>query len=438
MFRKNNPSVLHIDGDTVRVITAVKNKTGFSILGAFEAVPGKIQNITLKLEKKQISLLFPRELAVIRNLEIAEENKESLPVAIAAEIEDGLPFAKEKVSWDSEILGKKNNKSNGLFAATSRDSINEYTKNLRSNGLELEAIIPSSLALYEVYRISKAYTKEPVLLVLQGRERTDIVVVENDLIITSRGFKTRGENGEIIENIKQTLDSVVRSNILIKKIIIGSSLPDSSTLKEKINKLPGIEAEELKLPDAVLGELKILGAEGNGWELLVGMVLIELGFSKLNLDLGKNTLQKTEKLSTIRFIKRSSYAVISFMLFLSLVLGIVNGCKRTEVDGLRAELSTLSVLAGKQWSQTVRAIFNAVPGRVILSEFNIDNKGDIVLRGNAETSQDVTAFLDTLNKVRGFNAKLGYANDIQAGNKQTVQFQMKIQQKYNMVKNEGK
>jgi hypothetical protein len=121
------------------------------------------------------------------------------------------------------------------------------------------------------------------------------------------------------------------------------------------------------------------------------------------------------------------------MLLVSLTLSLVNGCKRKEVDSLRNELGTLNALAGKQWSRTIQLIFKAVPDSLILAELNIDNKGDIVLRGNAETRHDITVFLDTLNKLRGFNAQLGYANDIQAGSRQMVQFQMKIQQRYNTV-----
>ncbi|OGF47335.1 MAG: hypothetical protein A2452_13120 [Candidatus Firestonebacteria bacterium RIFOXYC2_FULL_39_67] len=434
MFKSGNPSVLQIDGDTVRVLTVKKNKADFSMVKAFEIKLGNISELPLKLEKKSVSLLFPRELSVMRTLEISDEKKESIPAAIASEIEDGLPFAKETVSWDSVVTGKIKNKNSLLFAATSSGSINEYAKKLLNSGFSLETIIPSSIALYEAFRISKSYTKEPVLILAQGNDRVDIIVIENDVIIASRGFKTKEIGAEIIDNLKQTLDSVERGNTPVKKIIISSGSGKQAELMESVKKISGVIIEELKLPDALMSEIKSKGASGSGWELLIGMALMVTGFSKLSLDLSKNTLQKTEKLTAIRFAKRVSYGVVSSMLLLSLSLNLVNGCKRKEVDGLRTELSTLSVLSGKQWSQTIQVIFKAVPGRLILSEFNIDSKGDIFLRGNAETRKEITVFLDTLNKLRGFKAELGYANDIQAGNKQMVQFQMKIQQKYNPVK----
>ncbi|MFH1073453.1 MAG: hypothetical protein V1752_00025 [Candidatus Firestonebacteria bacterium] len=431
MFKKNNLSVLQIDGDTVRVLAVKKNKSDFSIVKAYEGPWGNIKELFLKNEKKKVSLLFPRELSVIRILDKSNDSKESLCEVIASEIEEGLPFAKETVSWDSEIIDNKNKL---LFAATSFDSINEYAKNILTLEMSLESIIPSSVALYEVFRISGSYTKESVLIFEQGSDRADIIVVENDIIIASRGFKTKGINTEIIENIKQTLDSVEHGNSPVKKIIVSSSCGKQEKLTESIKKIQGISIEELKLPDALMNELKNSGASGSGWNVLIGMVLVVLGFSKLNLDLSKNTSQKTEKLSAIRFAKRVSYGIISALLALFLIITLTNGCKRQKLDGLRAELSTLSVLSGKQWSQTVQVIFKTVPNKLVLSEINIDNKGDIVLRGNSETRREITLFLRDLNKIRGFNAQLGYANEIQAGNKQLVQFQMKIQQKYNLVK----
>ncbi|OGF50818.1 MAG: hypothetical protein A2231_04165 [Candidatus Firestonebacteria bacterium RIFOXYA2_FULL_40_8] len=430
MFKKYNPSVMQIDGDIVRVLTAKKNKSDFSIIKTYEVKLSELKEFSAKIEKKQFSLLFPRELAVIRTLDVSKKTKESIPGLVASEIEDGLPFAKETVSWDSEMLGN----STLLFAATSSDSINGYTRSILDAGLSLEALIPSSIALYEIFKISPLYTKEPVLLLEQGKDRTDIIVIENDLIVASRGFRTKGSGTELIDNLKQTLLSVGRSNSPVKKIFVSSTSGKTAELKESIKKVTETDVEELVLPASLLREITSTGAKADGWNLLLGMLLVVLGFSNLNLDLSKNTLLKTEKLTAIRFAKRVSYSLISVMLLLSLFMGVVNGCKRKEVDSLRSEFSSLSVLAGKQWSPAAQLIFKAVPNKTVLSEFNIDSKGDIVLRGNAENRQEITVFLDTLNKLRGFNAQLGYANDIQAGNKQMVQFQMKIQQKYNAVK----
>jgi len=432
--KKNNPSVLQLDGDIVKILTVKKNKSDISVIKALEVKTGRLSEVYQKTEKEEVSLLFPRELSVIRLLEVLNENKESIPAAVSAEIEDGLPFAKESVSWDYEILGKKNNKTNVLFAATSKDSIKVYAKDILSAGMELEGIIPTSIALYEAFMLSKSYTKEAVLILEQGKDRVDIIVIENELLIVSRGFKTNEKTPDIYENIKQTLDSVGRGNTSVKKIIVSSSCGKEAELAENIKKITEMKVEILKLPAALEKELEKAGVSVEGWNLLFGTALVALGLSKFNIDLSRNTLQKTEKMSAIRLVKRVSYWTVSFMLLLSVGLNMVNGCKRKEVDNLRTELSTLSVLSGKHWSQTVQQIFKAVPDRLFLSEFNIDNKGDIILRGNAEKRQDITVFLDNLNKIRGFSAQLGYANDIQAGNKQVVQFQMKILQKYNTVK----
>gem|GEM_PF-1892532 len=434
MFNKSNPSVLQLDGDLVRVLTVKRNKTEFSVVKASETKLENIRELAAGFEKKEVALLFPRELAVIRLLEIAGDSKESLQAAIAVEIEDGLPFAKETVAWDSEVLGIKNNKTSILFAVTSDGNIREYAKNILPAGLYTEGIVPSSLALYEAYRLSGSYTKESVLIVEQGKARADIVVVENDRLVASRGFNTKENGPEILENIKQTLASLEHGNTPAKKIIISSSCGKQAELKSSLEKMTGLKVEELLLPEESEKQLKNAGAAGRNWNLLLGTALVVLGFSKFSLDLSKNSLQKTEKMSAIRFAKRLSYIGIASLLFLSIVLGFANGCKRKEVDTLRTELSALSVLSGKQWSQTVEQVFKAVPANLILSELNIDNKGDIILRGNGQTRQDITHFLDSLNKVRGFSAQLGYANDIQTGKKQTVQFQMKIEQKYNAVK----
>jgi hypothetical protein len=66
---------------------------------------------------------------------------------------------------------------------------------------------------------------------------------------------------------------------------------------------------------------------------------------------------------------------------------------------------------------------------MILNEVSCDTKGDVTLRGTVEARTELTKTLDMINRIAGFNAQLGFANEINVGSKQLVQFQITITQR---------
>ena len=359
--------------------------------------------------KENISLLFPREKCVFRNLEPQERTPAALKESADQELEEGLHFGKENTAFDYGFI---KNRKTGLLCAASLKEIKNYSEPLEKVKVRPAALIPTTLALFEVFKKSAVYTVEPALLVCVSGARADIIACQEGAIFLSRGFEIKDR--ELNVEVTATLASLSKDGKSIKKIFFaGADIKDGVPLD-----LPG-------------EFLKKAGLEGPGadWLLLYGLFLLTTEKEALSLDLFKNLAGKKGAVPVYTKLLRAAAVIFALIVAGAGIVYFLTGLAAVEREELRSELSGLEVQGGRKWAAAVSEIMNAVPEEIVLNEMSGDNKGEVNLKGTAKARKDITVFIDSLNHVRGLSSELAFANELATGGGQVTQFMLKIRVK---------
>ncbi|MEI7904396.1 MAG: PilN domain-containing protein [Candidatus Firestonebacteria bacterium] len=417
MFR-NKVDIVELDGKLLRLISVKKEKDTFSLVRAEEVVNYKPGGIKIGPE---FGLLYPREQCLIREL-LLKGSEAEIAAAVKKEADESLPYDRDEVLWDAETISASGSDKTVLFAAASEETVRKYTGLLGLKSHAGISIFPTTLALYELLRMNKVDFKEPSVALYLSSERADLLICGKGSIKFSRGWKL-AEKVEALSEVKQAVEAFARAGTTVKKAFSNSK--ELNTLLASA----GFETSLLTLPSGLSSELKTAGVEPSGFGLLAGTAAAALDLGAVRLDLNRNKIESGIKPDTLLLVKKISYVLSAALLFFSLVFFWLSKNSEAKTEACRIELSRLGALSGKPWSQVLTKLYKAVPDGAVLNELSSDIKGEVTLRGVAVSRASVTALLENLNKAPGFAAELGFANEINTGSKQAVQFQMKIRQR---------
>ena len=117
--------VMEIFGNSVKtLILKKKDRDNFTIVETLEIkeentekLKTALMNLSSKFNGSKVSLVFPRELMVLRSLPVSSPAADVVSLSVEKEIEEGLPFSKETALWDAEVV-----KGTVLLAATSKET----------------------------------------------------------------------------------------------------------------------------------------------------------------------------------------------------------------------------------------------------------------------------------------------------------------------------
>ncbi|MFH1823963.1 MAG: hypothetical protein ABH873_01890 [Candidatus Firestonebacteria bacterium] len=428
----NNRFILiEIDGDLFKcLVIKRKGKTNFTIEKAFktDSKDTNFKDIFNEFKRDKIILSFPRELLIMRMFNVKSSNPDDIYLEVKKEIDESLPFEKE-ILWDAidvrevkkvEKVTKVEKGNKVLFAATKKDTINQYLNKIKETGLTVKSIIPSTIALIGAYHLSPSYSKKSTLLVYAGTKRADLIVCENDTILMSRGVEFKNDaNEEMKDSIKQTISSMKQNNISIERVVLND-------VADKIKDLTSIKVEKFKVPSVEVNDKNI---DFKDFILCVGLGHVVTGLNKICLDLNKNKVDKLKKTPLNKLILKISLGISVVLLLLSFVFFVLGKIEENSLSKLKTEVTSLGLISGKPWSEVISKVFKSVPEGVVLIEVSGDERGEIVIRGNTSLRKEITELLNSLNKIQGFTSELNSANEISTLDKQLIQFQIKIRKR---------
>ena len=435
----NNKSVaLEIDGNTLKALfIQKKDKNNFSVISHYESrfsdeesLKSSLKKIFSETQTSNVILSFDRESLVLRALQAKSHSNEDMDEAIKKELEEGLPFTRNSISWDADIFDKKSVKAAILFAAASQENTEKMCKAVKESGLSVSVLVPSTVALMEAYRASSVYSKKAALVVNAGNSRIDLFTSENDAIIMSRGFKTKKDKvNEIIRSMKETIKAMEKNGLSVDKVVLGASAEEYDSISSAVKKELNIKTEKLGLPANYSGEIKTKGQGASNWILIAGLALAGSGLGRLNINLNKNSEDAAKKPSLNQRIRKVTIIVSVLMFLAALVFFVMNMFRQGEVNELKSQVTGAGLMSGRHWSEIFTQVFKSVPKGIVLTEVSADERGELVLRGTSDERKEIMVFLDALNKLSGVSAELSFANEVNTGNKQVVQFQVKVRQK---------
>ena len=417
MFEKNFNIVELVNGSARLLSVRRKDKSGFHVLQAAEYPSG----LNKALMRGAVTVMLPRENCVIRTLELKTEGA-ALQAEVLNEAEEGLPFEKEKSLWDSAVMSSAGGKTDVLFSAASSDLFKSFLKPVQPFEKQGLSIVPSTIGLFELLRLGGAAANGTCMAVYLSKDRFELLVSRNGVIIFSRGASV-SEEPDASAAVKAAAEALAVTGIISEKI-----LSNSPELNAKLEK-SGMKTALLSLPPELAAGLKSAGADPWNFALCAGIASAVTGHGALKLNLNSNRAQEGRSKDMLALLRKAGFAASALFLALTVVLFLMSKSAEKQAAELRSGLSSLGGMSGRSWSRVLVDISKAVPSEVILNELSSDNKGDMTARGSSATRQGVTVFLENLNKLPGYSAELAFANDAGSGVKLAVQFQMKIRQR---------
>lgn len=218
-FSKPEISVgLDIGSYSVKAVEIKKDKdlcilkgVGFSQVNGSE--PKDFSNAIKKacdearISTKKVNASVFSQGTIIRYLLLPLMNPEELGRAMNFEIERYIPFGKEEVASDYQILREDNTKKNLqiLLVATKKKVIEERVKIIQDAGLDPQVITIDSLVLKNVFGLNYPEKKETTVGLLNlGSKITNINIVRDNFSYFMRDIQLGGES--ITHLIKEKLD----------------------------------------------------------------------------------------------------------------------------------------------------------------------------------------------------------------------------------------
>ncbi len=105
------------------------------------------------------------------------------------EIDKYLPFKREEVIFDVEILKREKRKMSVLIVGTKNFIVEERLSIIKEIGLEPYLITTDSLALIEAFKRSKLYKTETIALLDVGYSLSKLILIEKGMPFFSREIK---------------------------------------------------------------------------------------------------------------------------------------------------------------------------------------------------------------------------------------------------------
>jgi len=218
-FSKPEISVgLDIGSHSVKVVEIKKDKDSYVFRGlGFSTVNGnQPRDFTDAIKKaceearistKKVNASVFSQGTIIRYLLLPFMSREELNRAMNFEIERYIPFGKEEVASDYQVLredaGKKNMQI--LLVATKKKVIEERVKIIEDAGLDPQVVTIDSLILKNVFGVNYPEKKDTTVGLLNlGTKITNINIVRDNFSYFMRDIQLGGEN--ITHLIKEKLD----------------------------------------------------------------------------------------------------------------------------------------------------------------------------------------------------------------------------------------
>jgi len=386
----------------------------------------------LKFIPSPLILSFPRNLVTMRNLHLPSRNPKEINGMIELHISKQVPYPKEEIVGDYQILGlDEAGFSKVILAIVHRQVLRRIFDILNNIGLFPEKVELSSQGVLSWFLFNQKEHLDPsqiyALLDIDSNF-TDFMIVGKNNLLFSRSIACGSEqifNEEIrktkfISELKQSLVIFQSEEINKKptKVFISGSI-DVSGLDKFLEKELNSAVEMIKLPKGLPAEVPreisvsaVLGLASEPSRKRINFILPEIGIRKALKERSKELLFLG---SLLMFV-----LVISCGIFLgkmhnrSVYLKLLNkrfgeiGRSIEELDTMQKKIKIIEdCLSARILSlDYLYQIHRFTPKEITLKMITFEADSKITLRGQALAMSDVFKFITTLEDS-------GYFKDIQ-------------------------
>lgn len=175
----------------------------------------------LKSAGMEVISVISREHVITRTLRLPSTQREELDPMVRLAAKAQLPYPPEQAATDWALLEEHDGASVVQLVACQREVVDRHLTLLREGGLEAVALIPSSWGVagwYRQFGRSDAL-REPAFIVHVDHERTNLVLVRGDSVMSSRSLNQG--LAEWQASLEPLLQELERSLASIRKELPG-------------------------------------------------------------------------------------------------------------------------------------------------------------------------------------------------------------------------
>jgi Tfp pilus assembly PilM family ATPase len=402
-----------------------------------EALRGLLRS-TVKSAAAQVIGVVAREQVITRVVKFPTIERGELAQMAELYAKAQLPYPREQTVMDFHVLSQREGFTTLAIVACQRDLVGRQLALLREAGLSPALLTVSSWGVLGWYRqilhrsgagqaVQANSIKEPSLVVNVDDTRTDLVLIADGRILSSRSV---GQGAQDWEPLGETTDllglEVERSRAAIRKELPGTEV--RSIILTGLGALGQWNeplSQRLGLPVIVIDGKEPLQLGATPMSTPISPVVVGglacsevrelLNLSPPEMRVQVRHRQQVRELVRVALLLMGVLALGSSLLALQLfrqrnmtvqldqaLMDIEPTAKRIQVKSRSAQLVGSMLEGRRRLAMTLSGIFHITPTAVTLEGLTFERaKREVVLRGNAASTQAVLDYIKQLEHLEG-------------------------------------
>jgi len=196
-----------------------------------------------KLKPKSILISLSGPSVFVRFVKLPAVEESKIAQIVRYEAQQQVPFPIEEVEWDHEIIGDASGEEIDIvLVAIKTEIVSGLIEAIRKQGIEVEAVDVSSLALYNAMIHSEGPFEASTALIDLGAKTTNLIIAEG-INLWSRSIPIGGDN--LTQAIAKELGITVAEADKLKRRISVNGAPGADDTARRASEAAGVVLNRL-------------------------------------------------------------------------------------------------------------------------------------------------------------------------------------------------
>ena len=404
--------------------------------------------------------VLPREQVLTRLVKFPTVNAEELSQMVELYAKAQLPYPREQTVLDFHLVQRRDGFSLVAIIACQRDLVDRHVAVLRDAGLTPSRLTLSSWGVFEWYRRLQrgggaGLPAEPVLVLNVDDARTDLVVINGDRLCSSRsigqGIADWGPSGDAAELLALEVE---RSRAALRKELPGTEvrsllLTGLGTLnawREPMAQRTGLSVTVTDSRQPLEGWAGPMATPAS--PVVVGALACSDGETLLDLSPPEVRARVSHRRQFRELVTAAALA-LGVLVLGAAMLGLQMFRERRAENRLALVLSEIEPTAKRIQEKTrsvqlvdavlqrqrllaehLSSILQRLPSDAVLETLMFERgRRELVVRGNADSTQAVLSYIKELERVHGISqVQLKYSTRRSTGSGERTDFELVMRQ----------
>lgn len=418
----------------------------------------------LKLGRRSVIMYIPRHLMTVKTLDLPSTDSKEIADMLSLQAGRQTPYSKEEIVSSHRTVGvEKEGYTRVMLAIARRSIVSERVQTLKKAGIEVERVAMSSEGVYQWFK--KAYMPDiktsdarPIAVLDIDANYSDFIVIDKGAFIFTRNIFIGSNNlieefalwfDKFIEEVKRSIEryQMEAGKEPITKIYLSGAARNLKEFDSVLSARLDIPAEttdpakNIQLPDSgailkneeyrYVSATSLFGASGKAGELEIDLTPGEMRISKFMKKkrsrlmllgvLSASIVMMASILFIMTVYKKTAYAVF----LKSKILRIESKASEIEDMSLKIDMIEKRLDASGSTLGILDEIHRLIPRNIYLTNLNIEEKRNVILKGRANAMSDVFKFVTILENSKIFeNVKVSYATTKKEGGVEYADFEI--------------